>query len=58
MNVRSLNAIGNLFSSFLNALYKTPAGVLVMTETWLAEVSLELGPFEGYNSFHVVRNDA
>ena len=29
-----------------------------MTETWLAEVSLELGTYDGYNSFHVVRNEA
>ena len=57
MNVRSLNANGDLFSSFLNALYKTP-DVFVMTETWLAEVSLELGTFDGYNFFPVVRNDA
>ena len=50
MNVRSLNANGDLFSSFLNALHKT-SDVFVMTETWLAEVSLELGTFDGYNSF-------
>ena len=52
MNVLSLNANGDLFSSFLNALHKTP-DVFVITETWLAEVSLELGTFDGYNSFHV-----
>ena len=57
MNVCSLNANGYLFSSYLNAMYKTP-DVFVMTETWLAEVSLELGTFDGYNSFHAVRNDA
>ena len=57
MNVRSLNANGDLFSSFLNALYKIP-DVFVITETWLVEVSLELGTFDGYNSFQVVRNDA
>ena len=53
MNVRSLNANGDLFNSFLNALYKT-LDVSVMSKTWLAEVSLELGIFDGYNSFHVV----
>ena len=52
-----LAANGDIFSSFLNALYKTP-DVFVMTETWLAEVSLELGTYDGYNSFHVVRNEA
>jgi hypothetical protein len=54
-NVRSYRANVDYFDTLFNSLYKTPE-IIIYTETWLSNESKMFASYEGYKSFHTVRN--
>ena len=56
INIRSLHKNFDGLKSFLSCLPKTP-DIIALTETWLQEHTKHLYSMEGYDSFHLVRNN-
>ena len=52
-NIRSLNANGDSFFSFLGSLHDMPE-IFCLSETWLSENTMGLYSCKGYSSFHTV----
>ena len=55
-NVRSFNANGEAMATVLKSLTSVP-DVIILTETWLSELSKPYAELEGYNSYHQVREE-
>jgi exonuclease III len=53
-NVCSFNANGELLTSTLSSLTKTP-DIIAMTETWFNNSNVDLSCIEGYNSHNTIR---
>ena len=54
LNIRSFNANGELFESVLSSLTVSPK-VIILTETWLTELTLENCKIDGYTGYHTIR---
>ena len=54
-NIRSINNKFDDMSTFIQSLNKHP-DVLVISETWLSDISKDQCKFAGYSSYHTARN--